>query len=1181
MPMKINFDTSGNPEVPIIALVDQSERHIGIISNFTELKIQDNLKEPSTISFTLHKNLDNEEYKYWNEVKNFRLIYIPDWDKYFVIKITINEDNEVQKQIEATSIQETELGQLLLHNQEINTETDISRDDYVKTVLYNPGETKGSLLNRLIKDKASNYTVLHVDDSIKNIQRSFSFDDTSIYDAFQSISEEIDCIFIFGERPEGDTTTTIPRTISVYDLESNCKDCGYRGEFMDQCPKCGSTNIKEGYGEDTTIFTSKENIAESISVSSDTDSVKNCFYLQSGDDLMTSTIINANPSGSQYIWYFTDEMKADMSDELQSKLESYDKQYSYYQSDYEAELNDDIIQKYNDLVIKYREYNSDLKVIQPPVRGYSSLIELYYDAIDFYGYLYTSLTPSVKIDKTTANDQAKLLTSESLSPISVQNIKYISLATANSSVVNYAKVFIDTARYKIKVKNSSIDNVTWTGVLTVENYYDEDDTADTEMLMLVFDSDVERFVKQEIDKALAKNKEEDKGIVSLFKKDTEEFQKELTKYSYTNLQILNDACQSCLNIMIENNDSAEDSWDYTEGNIYKEIYLPMCKKQELISSELKLREEEISVINGITDEYGDVSTKGLKNYIEDLREKILKELDFQNYIGDCWGELNLFRREDTWSNDNYISDGLSNKELLDNAKKFLEAATKDIKKSSELQNSIDATLKNLLIKEEFAPITKYFKTGNWLRMQVDDVIYKLRLLNYSIDFDNISDLSVEFSDTTKDWGNIKDIQNVLSKSKQMATSYTSVKRQAEKSVSTKSTVDEWVQSGINANITKIMSGDNQDVVVDKHGITCRKWDPILNGFEDDQMKIINSMLVYTHDGWQTYDAALGSFEFYNPKTKQTETGYGVIAKQLVGSVILGENIGIYNKSGSLSFDEDGLAISNGTNSFNVDPNSKNLLTISKGDDLVFGVTNEGNLTYTGVVTSTKLVLTGEGLNETNGKNTVKILPTDSSIFTLSDKDKKVLYFDNNNVLNFSGNITASSLTLGDNVKISSSHITGLKDFLELDTVVGNIEPYNDSPGFSLQSNGQFVANKSLLYNPSVTTKYNDYYSGIGAGPSPFLFAGSSSSDFSDPVFSVNQDGTCNAKILNTNDAWDEKSNVVTSDTNQKIKIKYSDETVQIYSDKQLVMSLTGNKEDITTDNITQGVNEFILDAGTA
>lgn len=513
MPMQINFDTSGNPEIPIMSIVSQNGDHIGIISNYTGLKIQDNLKTPSSISFTLHKILNGDEYKYWDEVKNFRLIYVPDWDKYFVMKITVNEDNEIQKQIETTALQETELGQLLLHNVELNTETDIARNDYVRTVFYNPGESKGSLLHRLIKDKASNYTILHVDDSLKNIQRSFSFDDTSIYDAFQSVAEEINCLFVFGERSENDDTTSIPRTISVYDLESNCKDCGYRGEFMDQCPKCGSTNIKEGYGEDTTIFTSKENIAESISVSSDTDAVKNCFYLTSGDDLMTSTIINVNPSGSQYIWYFTDEMKADMSDELRSKIEAYNKQYSYYQSEYEAELDDNIIQKYNDLVVKYRKYNSDLKVIQPPIRGYSSLIELYYDAIDFYGYLYTSLTPSVKNDKTTAKEQAELLTSKSLSPISVKNVKYISLATANSTVINYAKVFIDTAKYKIKVKNSSIDGTTWTGVLAVENYYDEEDTADTSMLTLIFDGDAEKFIKQEIDKALAKNKEEDKGLI--------------------------------------------------------------------------------------------------------------------------------------------------------------------------------------------------------------------------------------------------------------------------------------------------------------------------------------------------------------------------------------------------------------------------------------------------------------------------------------------------------------------------------------------------------------------------------------------------------------------------------------------------------------------------------------------
>ena len=106
MPMRINFDTSGNPESSVMGLVDQSGKHIGTLSNYTNLKTQDNLKTASTISFTLHKFLNDKEYKHWNEVKNFRVIYVPDWDKYFVIKITINEDNEIEKEIEANSLQE-------------------------------------------------------------------------------------------------------------------------------------------------------------------------------------------------------------------------------------------------------------------------------------------------------------------------------------------------------------------------------------------------------------------------------------------------------------------------------------------------------------------------------------------------------------------------------------------------------------------------------------------------------------------------------------------------------------------------------------------------------------------------------------------------------------------------------------------------------------------------------------------------------------------------------------------------------------------------------------------------------------------------------------------------------------------------------------------------------------------
>lgn len=373
MAIKIDFDSNNMPIEPVLVLAAQNGDNIGTLTGIEKLKIDDNMKSPAQISFTIHKMTNGKEYKYWDQIRNFRLLYVPIWKKHFVMTVTVNETTELTKEIVATSLQETELGQVLLHNVEINTENDIDRDDYEITVLYAPGNPKASLLNRILSAKAPNYKIIHVDESLQKMQRTFTFDGKSIYDAFQEIEEELNCMFVYGEE---DTSNDglIQRTISVYDLESTCKDCGYRGEFLDQCSKCGGTNFTSGYGEDTTIFVNKENLAEDISVSSDTGSVKNCFYIEAGDDLMTSTVININPSGSQYIWYFTDEMKEDMSDELREKLESYDKKYSFYQSEYIAELNDDILQKYNDLIVKYREFDTNLTTIQPPIRGFSSLI---------------------------------------------------------------------------------------------------------------------------------------------------------------------------------------------------------------------------------------------------------------------------------------------------------------------------------------------------------------------------------------------------------------------------------------------------------------------------------------------------------------------------------------------------------------------------------------------------------------------------------------------------------------------------------------------------------------------------------------------------------------------------------------------------------------------------------------
>lgn len=934
MAIKINFDSSGLPETPTFIVSKRNGDHIGVINTATKIHVKDNLNSFSEFSFSVFKTLNDTICEFWDEINNLRLMYIPEWEKWFEIYVEIDEDNSCIKNITAKSLQEAELSQIRLHEIEINTEKDIAKDNYQPTVLYNINNANASLLHRLLVDKTQHYKIFHVDDSIAKKQRSFSFDNKSIYDAFCEISEELHCLFIYGE---SDGINKIPRTISVYDLESNCNNCGYRGEYMGICPECGSFDIKEGYGHDTTIFVSNENLAEGIVYSTDIDSVKNCFRFEAGDDEMTAAIVNINPSGSRYIWYIPEYMKRDMSQGLIDKLNSYDNQVKYYETSYKEAFDPFIIDKYNQLIDKYKIYKDSLDHIITPITGYQNLIKIYYDVIDFKGYLENSLMPNVELSDTSLSQQVKLLTSDNLSPVSVENISYISLSTANSIILSYAKVFIDTSKYKIKVKSSNLSNNIWTGIFTVTSYTNDEDTIDSSSVTIQLNDDYENFTKQKIDKILTKENE-DLSIVGLFKKNDTNFKNELKKYGLSSLKIIYDACQACIDILIEQGISD------MRSDLYEKIYKPYRNKLTYISQELKLRESEIAIVDATYDKDGDVIENGIKSLIEKKQTEISKILDFKKFLGDYWNEFCSFRREDLWKNGNYISEGLDNAQLFKQANEFLNAAKKDLVKSSTLQHSISTTLKNLLIIDSFKPLIKHFSVGNWLRISIDEKIYKLRLISYEINYDDLDTISVEFSDVIDAFGIISDIESILKQSQSINNTYDSTKHQAEEGEKASGTLKGWVGKGLEATTAKIMNNsDDQDYVFDRHGMVFRKKDPITDTYSPTQIKIINSTLAMTNDNWMTSKVGIGEFIYLDPRDWKYKTGYGVIADTLIGNLILGEEIGIYNDKGTMTFKEDGLTITNDINTFKVNPNSKTLLTLLHDDKRILYVDETGEL----------------------------------------------------------------------------------------------------------------------------------------------------------------------------------------------------------------------------------------------
>lgn len=856
------------------------------------------------LSLNVPLNLANNNL--WSQIKDFKLVWAREWNTLFEIYVELNESDETIKSVSAKSLGEVELSQIKLYNIEINTETDIEREDYEPTVLFDEDNPKISLLNRIM-EKAPHYKIRHVDTSIAKIQRTFDFDNTTIYDAFQKIAEEIDCLFIIKCYLNSDGK--VMREINVFDLETYCLECNHRGEFVSTCPECESKNIKVGYGEDTTIFVSTENLANNITYSTDDGSVKNCFRLEAGDDLMTATIVNCNPNGSGYIWYISDDDREDMSDELVAALNAYDNDYVYYYKEHKAEVNDEVLNAYNSLIEKYQAYTTDYKKATSPIVGYPNLMNEVYNTIDFYLYLNNSLMPSVEISKTTASLQAAKLNTVNLSPVAVQNIDTCSSATATSAVLAMAKTIVDS-RYQVKVKESLLDELIWAGSFTVTSYTDEEDTVTTDTIYVNITGNYEEFVKQKIEKLLSKNNNEATDIISLFALDEVMFKNELKKYSLARLTSFNDSCQSCIDLLIQQGVADNATWGNKEPNLYEDLYIPYYNKLKWIQEEIKVREAEISVIIGVYDKEGDLTSPGLKTLLEDERNRIQDILNFEKYLGEeLWLEFVSYRREDTYQNNNYISDGLNNAELFQNALEFIDTAKKEIYKSANLQHSISASLKNLLVMKEFQPIVEHFEVGNWLRCKVDGKLNLLRLLSYEINFNDLENLSVTFSDVKMVKDGISDVESVLNQATSMATSYGTVARQAGKGNKGNEQLHNWVNNGLALTKMKIVdSADNQNITYDSHGIQCKEYLPESDTYDDKQIKIINRGVYLTDDNWITSKAGIGDFYYYNPETQKMEEAYGVIANTLVGNLILSKKVGVYNENNSIQMGENGLII---------------------------------------------------------------------------------------------------------------------------------------------------------------------------------------------------------------------------------------------------------------------------------
>lgn len=295
-------------------------------------------------------------------------------------------------------------------------------------------------------------------------------------------------------------------------------------------------------------------------------------------------------------------------------------------------------------------------------------------------------------------------------------------------------------------------------------------------------------------------------------------------------------------------------------NALKNIYIPKIEKEiDKLTQEQKGVSEDMQIACDIC---------ALKN----------------NFTPKGYIEITKFIRSDNISTDKYVvTDTMTDEERLDMLSEMLDYGNRELLKVCQPQISFSSTIMNLFAMEEFNELTIDFTCGNYIYILLrDNYNVKARLTSISINFLNIDEFSVEFSNLhkTRTRTIFTDITNAISTATKAAkTVDRNINKLSEISKSVEK-LDSVLSDGILSSGESI-STENSDMVIDNRGIT-------LGGNGQDKVFIGGTGIVISNDNLQTTKTILGEVEFTN-KNGDKEKKFGIVT-DLVNEGYIGNSI---------------------------------------------------------------------------------------------------------------------------------------------------------------------------------------------------------------------------------------------------------------------------------------------------
>lgn len=968
-------------ETPKIFLVTRSLKKIGEIYPINNLNLPLVFNEANTATFTIYKENDSIIMPLFDRIKNLSVILI-EGVGYFQISLPTKETDCVQKDITATALQESELSQTNI-TIEVNTDDDLEVQKYMPTTFYNPSIPAQSLLNRVITDAAPHYKIGHVDDSLWDIQQEFSASDEDVWSFFTKIADEIGCIFI---------CDPFSRTINVFDMQYHCTNVEYHdkkdddGNFINEhnkrhiidgvCTICGA-KAEEGYGLNSSTFVDTTNLASEIQDTIETDNIKNCFKITGGDDVVNNMIRQRIIGNTNRIWCMSQDQIDEMSEPLQKKWKEYQDLLAEYQDDFTMLWN-----RWNDYTDKIIYWQSGRSPIIEGIPGTE-------DATAYCKKIYNDLVAQITYGCVRSKNTT-------LKKLSKDILDYATLLCPTGYGVKWQQTDNSEDRVRIITQESGQPITKWGGYLYVylKNYPDPEDESkdehfykpDTEWILSVrcgddgfkymevdgkkvFSNEYYEYLKRMMDIQLANL---DITFDPKYYEDPAEEKKHLDDADYyknyyagycphchTNT-VEQGKCTTCGSTDVQEGYSINRLGGIRDG--YRQVTVLLGELDSTVSDsnlfyQLVVDNEPDKVspqmmFQTLTAKYAvmaDYLDELIKQYTEKVEALEVEQeharlgirtingiCNFKNNLGDdLYNEFLSFKREQVYSNDNFTSETIDDATMMKNVEELIRDAKEEIAKSCQFEHTITMSLSNLMSLIQYTDVYDAFALGNYFRVRIDGRDIKLRIVTMNINFENIEQCEITFADASTVTSEASKIGSSIKQVAGLATSYEMAKKQIDKNTSISTAFNKMMDEGLSMTQTHIMSTTNAEVMFDNCGLIGRQFNTDTNSYEPSQTRLNGRGLIFTSDNWKTSDTAVGEIIWNGEQTT------GIIAKNLIGEMIIGNNLEISNQSGSYTITNDGFKMTQGTKYIEMNP-SKPYFKLNNGSETLFDFNGDGN-----------------------------------------------------------------------------------------------------------------------------------------------------------------------------------------------------------------------------------------------